>query len=584
MEYVIRRGDKTFTPSKYQLDILKFAREGVGDAFINACAGSSKTTMLENIIYHLPDDKKICFIAFNNSIVDEMKDRIGDTGKDLYITTYHSLAFKILNENNYRRDFVIDPNKYENYLRQNIAKLTVFNEVNSLGNNFYLYYRNIVKLISYARYYHASNIKSIERMCIKYGITLLRDECDVCKRVIDWGRTNLNVIDFTDMVWMVNELNLNTLRSKYDVILIDEAQDTSVMQYQMVQRCKNRGCRMFVVGDKHQSINVWCGSDFDAVEMFKNETTTEFELPISYRCPKKVVRLAQHYSPNIMCDDNAIDGEINYEVSVNSPISGDMVLCRNTAPLINQFQKYLRNNKKCYINGSEDIKKTLIETIDDMKSEYIDINCITQSGLIPKMYLSLISVVVNLLREGIPSEDVYAHSSVLTLYDNINCIKALSDNLSTTEELKNKINVIFSDEDNEGIMLSTIHKAKGLEADNVFILYPSILPNKYVKKEWEKLSEEHIVYVAYTRAKKTLNFIEEDFKTTRTNASFNYEHMVIDIKEKALKLGIEIPLPTTIKKKDKTVNVVVKEKKEKTKKKETTKEFKKGGLKYSDIF
>lgn len=582
-EYVIKRGDKTFTPSIYQKEILEFAREGVGDAFINACAGSSKTTILENIVYQLPTEKKICFIAFNNSIVDEMKNRMGETDKNIHITTYHSLGYSILRENHPTKTFIIDINKYENYVRQNLLILTNYNEVDSLGENYYMYYKNIIQLISYARYYHRSNVIGIRNISEKFEMTLYRDECEVCKKVLDWGRKNLSVIDYTDMVWLVNELNLNTKRHKYDAILIDEVQDTTVMQHQMTERCVNRGCRKITVGDKYQSINIWCGSDFDAIEKYKTEKTKEFQLPISYRCPKKVVELAKRYSPNIMCDENAEEGEIRYNVSVNDPIGNDMVLCRNMAPLVMQFQKYLKINKKCYLNGAEDVSKTLKEIIYKSNSIYIDINCMTRSGLFPKLYTMLNNTILKLVNEGLPLEDIYTHISVLELYDNINCIKVLCDNIVTTEELINKIDAIFSDNDNEGVMLSTVHKAKGLETDNVFILYPSLLPNKYVKKEWEKKSEEHIVYVAYTRCRKTLNFIEEDFRSTRTNASFNYEKMIEDIQNIATKLNVSLPTPEVIKKKNKLVKLK-KEKKNTTHTPKTKKETKKGGVKYSNIF
>ena len=59
------------------------------------------------------------------------------------------------------------------------------------------------------------------------------------------------------------------------------------------------------------------------------------------------------------------------------------------------------------------------------------------------------------------------------------------------------------------IYLSTVHRAKGLECNNVFILCPSLMPSKLARAEWEIESEKNIVYVAWSRAKNTLNFISE---------------------------------------------------------------------------
>ena len=58
-------------------------------------------------------------------------------------------------------------------------------------------------------------------------------------------------------------------------------------------------------------------------------------------------------------------------------------------------------------------------------------------------------------------------------------------------------------------MLSTVHKAKGLEADNVYIICPDSLPMKFEnQQEWEYAQEMNLKYVAVTRAKKKLVFVD----------------------------------------------------------------------------
>ena len=65
------------------------------------------------------------------------------------------------------------------------------------------------------------------------------------------------------------------------------------------------------------------------------------------------------------------------------------------------------------------------------------------------------------------------------------------------------IDTIFTD-DLKGIVLSTIHKAKGLEANRVFIIRPDLLPLPQCRKGWEFIQEKNLEYVAITRAKKDL--------------------------------------------------------------------------------
>ena len=104
-------------------------------------------------------------------------------------------------------------------------------------------------------------------------------------------------------------------------------------------------------------------------------------------------------------------------------------------------------------------------------------------------------------------------------------METLSDNLKTVNELIDKIKIIFNDV-GEGVCLSTIHKAKGLEADNVFILAKSLMPSIYARQEWEVISEENLEYVAITRAKKTLQYIDEEkFKIERSQ---QYEKKLIE--------------------------------------------------------
>jgi superfamily I DNA/RNA helicase len=91
-------------------------------------------------------------------------------------------------------------------------------------------------------------------------------------------------------------------------------------------------------------------------------------------------------------------------------------------------------------------------------------------------------------------------------------IEGLCTNLTTTKELIDKIEEIFGEKNKniEGIALSTIHKAKGLEADNVYILCKDLMPSPSAKMDWERKQERNLIYVAYTRAKKILGFINDD--------------------------------------------------------------------------
>ena len=73
-----------------------------------------------------------------------------------------------------------------------------------------------------------------------------------------------------------------------------------------------------------------------------------------------------------------------------------------------------------------------------------------------------------------------------------------------------KIKTIFSDDNGSGICLSTIHKSKGLENDRVFIICEDKMPLKgCMNIPWMAEQEWNLIYVAYTRAKHYLGFIQD---------------------------------------------------------------------------
>ena len=103
---------------------------------------------------------------------------------------------------------------------------------------------------------------------------------------------------------------------------------------------------------------------------------------------------------------------------------------------------------------------------------------------------------------------------MLDLFDKIRALEVIGENCCTIQELNERIDTIFAEERTEGISLSTVHKAKGLENDRVFIACDSLMPSKSAHLPWEVEQEKNLQYVAYTRAKTYLGFLsEEEFKT-----------------------------------------------------------------------
>jgi superfamily I DNA/RNA helicase len=110
------------------------------------------------------------------------------------------------------------------------------------------------------------------------------------------------------------------------------------------------------------------------------------------------------------------------------------------------------------------------------------------------------------LREKLEKVGVFnveEHTGFVMLKDKTEVITFLMKMVNSVDELKQMITGIFKDNVTDGIILSTVHKAKGLEANRVFIIKPKDMPLK-VSKGWMYQQEMNLKYIAITRAKNEL--------------------------------------------------------------------------------
>lgn len=281
----------------------------------------------------------------------------------------------------------------------------------------------------------------------------------------------------------------------------------------------------------HNCINAFVGSDIESFTNLKKlPNVIELPLSICYRCPSSILDLAKKFVPDIEPRENAPVGYINYVATIDDIGGDDMVICRNTLPLVKLYIMLLNKGIKAYVKG-KDVGDKLISLVENIENEELNLD-LDSEGVFSELYSELISYIEQTKRLlDIPETDVYETQEFNNLLDSIECLEMLSQNIQTKQELLDKLNLIFKDNENNGVCLSTIHKAKGLEADNVFILNRNLLPSKYVKQDWELEQEKNLEYVALTRSKKTLGFIySKEFNSISENK--NIEEKIIDLKYK----------------------------------------------------
>lgn len=495
-----------FVPSKYQQGIFDFIQHGNGNAVINALAGSGKTSTIVNAVKLIPSTCNALFIAFNKEIVKELEKKLAGV-KNVQVKTLHSLGLLMIRRN-LGTNIEIDEYKYRTFIKKNIKQLSSADFDKMTTKLMQQYTDNVIQLCDLGRYNLAQCEKDLLQVSARHDIPIIDDECNAVLNVMKWGRENTTSIDFTDMVWLPYELTLNPIGLQYDYIFIDECQDLNAAQRELFLRCFRRGTRFIAVGDKKQAIYSFAGADAESFAKLQNlPNTTTLPLPISYRCPKKVVNLANQFVDTMECREGAPDGEIVHNVSIKDIHDGDMVLCRTKMPLIKLYMRYLRMGVKSYVRG-QDIGLNLLRMVD--KTEQIVLNVSLQKdGVFARLYDDLFEERNRLMiKRGMDLEDATLSNQIMNKYDLIKALEILAEGLTSARDLHDRIENVFA-ESADGVCLSTIHKAKGLEANNVYILCKTLMPSRLATQDWEKEQEQNLMYVAYTRAKYKLGFVSE---------------------------------------------------------------------------
>ena len=308
------------------------------------------------------------------------------------------------------------------------------------------------------------------------------DPLNVCERKHGLGKRIDKVIKSKS----TNIKSINNISGKFKVYSLD------------VEKNHN-----YIADDilTHNCINGFAGADCDSFYKLK-ELAKGNELPLSvcYRCGKNIVSLAKEIVPEIESFENSCDGSVKTIKSLDELKAGDFILSRKLAPTISLCLRLIANGKPAKVKGKDMLEglKKLIEKSRAKSFEQLYI-------FLEKEYKKVVKKVWNRGNKE-PENSIQA----ITFCDKIECIKSISEQCSTFGDMDSKLSNLFTDyEDGRYITLSTIHKAKGLEADRVFIILPDTLPLRWRgQQEWEKEQEMNLKYVAITRAKKELYFVD----------------------------------------------------------------------------
>ena len=478
--------------------------------------GAGKTTFLLNKVEEeLAADvssRKIGYFAFTRKAANEAKERAMqkfphlDAKTDFpYFRTLHSLAFQCLAV---RAEDIMNAEQYREFASQAgldlkiamdeeiaIAKpdSPILNEINIAR----------IKGLDLKKHYNQSNL-SIDWHHFEY-----------IERSYRHYKSARNLLDFTDMLERIvaEPHNLPEL----DVLIIDEAQDLSRLQWQMVEELTLRAKRVWIAGDDDQAIFTWAGADVGSFLGFAGEVHV---LEQSYRVPAAVHRLANQIIQRVKerqpkeWKAREFEGSVQSyrrfeDVAINE---GQWLIMATTNYMLNPIHEWLKSNGILFErNGVSSISPSIIRSVQDWER--------LRKGM-PISYESVKTIYRLLGPDGVARghkafksgdpdksyvmEELKEHHGlqVDTIWHE--ALEKLSDDKKTylVSILRRGTRIT----DQARIRLSTIHAAKGGEADNVLLLLDTS-PKLSLEASQNPDTANRLFYVGITRAKQALHLV-----------------------------------------------------------------------------
>jgi superfamily I DNA/RNA helicase len=432
------------------------------------------------------------FVAFNKSIASELQRKIP---RGCSASTIHSMGFAVC-----KQAFPgISP---EGWRVSNLIGYTLGEDTRQLRKKNPVLLKATETLVGLCKLtLQEPEEDTLQALCDHYSIELNGQREAVFKltpAILEACKTPDCEIDFNDMIWLPVVLGLPIPRS--DLLLVDEAQDLNRCQQELVLQA---GKRLILCGDPCQAIYGFAGADTDSIPRMRKllESTPNgcevLPLTVTRRCGHRIVEEAKTLVPDFEAHDTNPPGKIESlspENLLKVVKSGDMVLCRVNAPLVSTAFRLIAQGIRANIQGRE-IGKGLVSLITKLRASTVE-------DLLVKLDDYYQREAQRLASRKNPSE-----SALIALQDKTECVRCFCDNATTIKQVVSKIESLFSDNSLGGVLLSSIHRAKGLEAPTVYLLHPELLPHPMAKTAWAVGQEKNLKYVAITRAIKRLVYV-----------------------------------------------------------------------------
>ena len=541
---------------------LEAATYSGGPLLITAGAGSGKTKALTGrLLYLLSKDvpgEEIVAITFTNKAADEMRRRalilIRDEAKKEtfpFIGTFHSFGARIM-----RREA-------DSFGRT--GNFSIFDENDSIKIVKRLLKETGADKTKYPFGLVRRRIsKAKDELTFELGDDLLENIRDKYEAELE----RQNAFDFDDLIekpvrfFESHPKKLAEYQRRFRYFLVDEYQDINTAQYKLVKLLSNKEKNLSVVGDDHQSIYSFRSADLRNFLNFERDFPNAkiVVLDQNYRSTKNIVAASsavisnnKNQRPKTLWTKNeegglirvhgfaSAEGEAGWLAeNIGDPLN-TAILYRTNAQSRPIEQALVFEGIPYFIYGGLKFydRKEIKDIISALRYSTNPADEISKERLlkafrktrvrpildiIPEMGLSLspVEFIGYILKETGYIESLRNDKNFEERMENIGELISFADGFSSVAELVERISLLESTDspraqsngrDKQTVLqnplrLMTIHMAKGLEFNNVFLVGASdgILPHERSIFRAEDVEEERrLMYVAMTRAKKELS-------------------------------------------------------------------------------
>lgn len=460
-----------------------------------AGAGTGKTTLIVSGNHLLPHST--LFLAFNKAIADELSKRMPHRK----CSTFHAIALSNLTGRIGR--LKVDSYKYSNLAQKkfgydrekakHVASIVDFFQLQAEGC--------FVKPAEWTASYLAEVIGEQDL----YSLDL--DEGDTVDKYLETAAECLRLeakaltaLSFGDMLFfLVHYAHFRKwdLRD-WDCLVVDEAQDVSPIRLEIIKLLSKR---VIQVGDPRQAIYAFAGAMTSAMQNISNAYGCKpYPLSVTWRCSEAVIREASTVVGDFLkARPNAPEGRVDtiqetqlYQCHLDE---NSMVVSRTNAPLITCALRMFQHGIPFNLMSDfpEKLAKRTAKLADGITG------------------MAAFRTAVNDAREK-KLEVVKSKALIARINDEYDCILIVADRCSRVSEVSDTFRKLGYAK--TGVLLATGHKSKGLEAQNVFILRPDLIPAPWVNAEDEEAMQQelNLKYVMITRAKDNLFYLEPETK------------------------------------------------------------------------